>query len=138
MAPAILFIDEIDGIGKRQPAEREYADYWNTVVNKALELLDGSVKSEGLIIVGATNRPDHIDEAIKRSGRLETHIEIPKPDVPTLAEILAHHLGDDVMSLIREPEADARSEADDGFSLKRIVADYLEEDAECERKGASR
>jgi len=96
MAPAILFIDEIDGIGKRQPAEREYSDYWNTVVNKALELLDGAVKNEELIIVGATNRPNHIDEAIKRSGRLETHIEIPKPDVPTLAGILAHHLGDDV------------------------------------------
>ncbi|QNP82365.1 ATP-binding protein [Agrobacterium tumefaciens] len=138
MAPAILFIDEIDGIGKRQPAEREYADYWNTVVNKALELLDGAIKNEGLIIVGATNRPDHIDEAIKRSGRLETHIKIPRPDIPTLAEILAHHLGDDVMSLIREPEADVRSEADDGFSLKKIVAGYLEEDAESERKGASR
>ncbi|WP_425985294.1 AAA family ATPase [Ensifer sp. R-19] len=138
MAPAILFVDEIDGIGKRQPAEREYADYWNTVVNKALELLDGAVKNEGLIIVGATNRPDHIDEAIKRSGRLETHIEIPKPDVPTLAEILAHHLGDDVTSLIREPVPDVRSEADEGFSLKKIVADYREEDAESERKGASR
>lgn len=138
MAPAILFVDEIDGIGKRQPAEREYADYWNTIVNKALELLDGAIKNEGLIIVGATNRPDHIDEAIKRSGRLETHIEIPRPDVPTLAEILAHHLGDDVMSLISEPEADADAEADEGFSLKRIVADYLEEDAESERKGASR
>ncbi|WP_147401488.1 AAA family ATPase, partial [Agrobacterium deltaense] len=120
------------------PAEREYADYWNTVVNKALELLDGAIKNEGLIVVGATNRPDHIDEAIKRSGRLETHIEIPRPDVPTLAEILAHHLGDDVMSLISEPTADTRAEADDGFSLKRIVADYLEGDAESERKGASR
>ncbi|UXT43563.1 AAA family ATPase [Agrobacterium leguminum] len=138
MAPAILFVDEIDGIGKRQPAEREYADYWNTVVNKALELLDGAIKNEGLIVVGATNRPDHIDEAIKRSGRLETHIEIPRPDVPTLAEILAHHLGDDVMSLIREPVPETRSGAEDGFSLKRIVADYLEEDAESERKGASR
>lgn len=138
MAPAILFIDEIDGIGKRQPAEREYADYWNTVVNKALELLDGAIKNEGLIIVGATNRPDHIDEAIKRSGRLETHIEIPKPDVPTLAEILAHHLGDDVKSLIREPVPESRPGAEDGFSLKRIVAEYLEEDAEGERKGASR
>ncbi|MGQ2954672.1 MAG: AAA family ATPase [Agrobacterium sp.] len=138
MAPAILFIDEIDGIGKRQPAEREYADYWNTIVNKALELLDGAIKNEGLIIVGATNRPDHIDEAIKRSGRLETHIEIPRPDIPTLAEILAHHLGDDVTSLIREPVPETLSEADDGFSLKRIVADYLEEDAESERKGASR
>ncbi len=138
MAPVILFIDEIDGIGKRQPAEREYADYWNTVVNKALELLDGAIKNEGLIVVGATNRPDHIDEAIKRSGRLETHIEIPRPDIPTLAEILAHHLGDDVMSLISEPAADSRAEADDGFSLRKIVADYLEEDAESERKGASR
>lgn len=138
MAPAILFIDEIDGIGKRQPAEREYADYWNTVVNKALELLDGAIKNEGLIIVGATNRPDHIDEAIKRSGRLETHIEIPTPDVPTLAEILAHHLGDDVTSLIRAPVPETRSGAEDGFSLNRIVADYLEEDAESERKGASR
>ncbi len=138
MAPAILFIDEIDGIGKRQPAEREYSDYWNAVVNKALELLDGAVKSEGLIIVGATNRPDDIDEAIKRSGRLETHIEIPKPDVPTLAEILAHHLGDDVKALIGEPEADADSDTDDGFSLKKIVADHLKEEAESERRGAGR
>ncbi|MGX9991929.1 ATP-binding protein [Rhizobium sp. Z1P35] len=138
MAPAILFIDEIDGIGKRQPAEREYSDYWNAVVNKALELLDGAVKSEGLIIVGATNRPNDIDEAIKRSGRLETHIEIPKPDVPTLAEILAHHLGGDVKSLIREPVPDVRSEVDDGFSLKKIVADHLNEEAENERKGAGR
>lgn len=138
MAPAILFIDEIDGIGKRQPAEREHADYWNAVVNKLLELLDGAVKSEGLIVVGATNRPDHIDEAIKRSGRLETHIEVPKPDIPTLAEILAYHLGDDVTSLIREPVPETHKEAEDGFSPKRIVADYLEHEVEDECKGASR
>lgn len=106
IAPSILFIDEIDGIGKRQPAEREYADYWNTIVNKALELLDGAVKSEGLIIVGATNRPDQIDDAIKRSGRLETHIEIPMPDVATLAEIFMHHLGDDAASLVRDIASD--------------------------------
>lgn len=102
LAPSILFIDEIDGIGKRQPAEQEYADYWNTLVNKALELLDGAVKSEGLVIVGATNRPEQIDDAIKRSGRLETHIEIPLPDVATLAEIFAYHLGGDVAALISE------------------------------------
>ncbi len=138
MAPAILFIDEIDGIGKRQPAEREYSDYWNAVVNKALELLDGAVRNEGLIVVGATNRPDHIDEAIKRSGRLETHVEIEKPDVPTLADILAHHLGDDVMALVSEPVEDAKAEAEGGFSLRKIVADYLEQDAGTERKGASR
>ena len=96
LAPCILFIDEVDGVGKRQPAEREYADYWNAVVNRALELLDGAAKSEGVIIVGATNRPMEIDEALRRSGRLDTHIEIPRPDIPALADILAFHLGKDV------------------------------------------
>ncbi|MFD1747439.1 AAA family ATPase [Rhizobium helianthi] len=95
-APCILFIDEIDGIGQRASASRPYADYWNACVNKVLELLDGAVKTDGVIVVGATNRPDQIDEAIRRSGRLETHIEIPRPDIPTLASILAHHLGSDL------------------------------------------
>ncbi|MBY3093302.1 ATP-binding protein [Rhizobium laguerreae] len=95
-APCILFIDEIDGIGMRVSASRQYADYWNACVNKLLELLDGAVKSEGVIVVGATNRPNEIDEAIRRSGRLETHIDIPRPDIPALAGILAHHLGADL------------------------------------------
>lgn len=95
-APCILFIDEIDGIGQRASASRPYADYWNACVNKLLELLDGATKTDGVIVVGATNRPGEIDEAIRRSGRLETHIEIPRPDIPTLAGILAHHLGSDL------------------------------------------
>ncbi len=103
-APSILFIDEIDGIGQRQPSHREYADYWNTVVNKLLELLDGALKSEGVIVVGSTNLPHQIDPALRRSGRLETHIEIPKPDIDTLVGILAHHLGGDIKHLM--PSAD--------------------------------
>jgi hypothetical protein len=95
-APSILFIDEIDGIGQRASASRPYADYWNACVNKLLELLDGAIKTDGVIVVGATNRPGEIDEAIRRSGRLETHIEIPRPEIPTLAGILAHHLGNDL------------------------------------------
>lgn len=99
-APCILFIDEIDGIGQRAPASRSYSDYWNACVNKLLELLDGATKTDGVIVVGATNRPDQIDEAIRRSGRLETHIEIPRPDIPTLAGILAHHLGSDLDAIV--------------------------------------
>ena len=98
-APCILFVDEIDGIGRRGE-KNDYDDYWNAVVNKLLELIDGTLKSEGLIIVGATNRPDVIDPAIRRSGRLETHIEIPLPDVDALVGILAHHLGADLADLI--------------------------------------
>jgi hypothetical protein len=102
LAPSILFVDEIDGIGKRQPADREYADYWNAVVNKALELLDGAVTAEGVIVVGATNLPHQIDEALRRSGRLETHIEIPRPDIETLTGIWAHHLGGELAHLLTE------------------------------------
>ncbi|PDS76377.1 ATP-binding protein [Rhizobium sp. L43] len=108
-APCILFIDEIDGIGMRVSASRQYADYWNACVNKLLELLDGVVRSEGVIVVGATNRPHEIDEAIRRSGRLETHIEIPRPDILALAGILAHHLGADLDVIVEaEPQEGAR------------------------------
>ncbi|MGY5811712.1 AAA family ATPase [Rhizobium sp. LEGMi198b] len=150
VAPSILFIDEFDGIGKRQPAEREHADYWNTVVNKALELLDGAVKSEGVIIIGATNRPDDIDEALKRSGRLETHIEIPKPDKAALVDILAHHLGDDVETLafkvgsadtLNTQGAPGNQELpldDDRMVLDPQQADMPDLTEDVERKGAGR
>lgn len=98
--PVILFIDEIDSIGRRQDPSRDYADYWNAVVNQFLELMDGAVKQEGIIIVGATNRPDDIDEALVRSGRLETHVRIPKPDTDALTGIFAHHLGDDLDAVL--------------------------------------
>lgn len=130
LAPSILFIDEIDGIGKRQPAEREYADYWNAVVNKALELLDGAVKSEGLIIVGATNRPEQIDDAIKRSGRLETHIEIPRPDIAALADIFAHHLGSDVEGLtVTSKNAPANVKARPDWSVDANHVEDAREDS---------
>ncbi len=132
LAPSILFIDEIDGIGKRQPAAQEYADYWNTVVNKALELLDGAVKSEGLVIVGATNRPEQIDDAIKRSGRLETHIEIPLPDVATLAEILAYHLGDDVAALVGDKKLASTEMGEE----KPDVTGMTDEPSACNRQAS--
>ena len=54
--------------------------------------LDGAVRSSGIVIVGATNHPEAIDAALLRSGRLETHIRIPPPDIDALAGILRHHL----------------------------------------------
>lgn len=95
-APCILFIDEIDGIGRRSHGKRgEHDDYWNSIVNRALELMDGAIKTEGVIVVGATNHPAAIDPALLRSGRLETRIDIPMPDVDALVGILRHHLGGD-------------------------------------------
>lgn len=99
-APCLLFIDEIDGIGRRRHDRAEHDDYWNAVVNRALELMDGAVRTEGVILVGATNHPSAIDPAILRSGRLETRIDIPMPDVDALVGILQHHLGSDVEAVV--------------------------------------
>lgn len=100
-APAVLFIDEIDGIGSRQAAGgRNYDDYWVSVINRLLELLDGAAKTEGVVIVAATNLPEKIDAALLRSGRLETHVRVPLPDIDTLTEILAHHLGADLAEVV--------------------------------------
>ncbi|MCK8781893.1 ATP-binding protein [Rhizobium sp. NTR19] len=100
-SPSILFIDEIDNIGTRQMAgHRNYDDYWSSLINRLLELLDGSAKTEGVVIVAATNLPEKIDPALLRSGRLESHVRLPLPDLETLTSILAHHLGDDLPEVL--------------------------------------
>lgn len=110
-APSILFIDECDAIGSRQDNARDHADYWNTVIARLLELLDGAASTSGVIIVGATNRPEFIDRALMRSGRLEKHVVIPKPDVDALCGILAHHVGRDLASVLETaPQAWAGQE----------------------------
>ncbi|MEP3435849.1 MAG: ATP-binding protein [Hoeflea sp.] len=111
-APCILFIDEMDNIGNRGSSDRPYDDYWSSLVNRVLELLDGASKTEGVIVVGATNRPDKIDPALLRSGRLEKHIVIPQPDTAALVTIIAHHLGSDLDAVLNSSEV--------GSSIGRI------------------
>lgn len=105
-APAILFVDEIDNIGTRKgPGSRNHDDYWTSLINRLLELMDGASKSEGIIVVGATNLPEKIDPALLRSGRLETHVRIPMPDAETLIGILGHHLGTDLDAVLASAPA---------------------------------
>lgn len=99
MKPCILFVDELDGIGRRGRV-RDYDDYWTSLVNCLLELLDGAAKSCGVIVVGATNNPGSIDPALLRSGRLEKHVAIPKPDTEALIGILRHHLRGDLEKVV--------------------------------------
>ncbi len=114
-APAILFIDELDNIGKRSGGGDKNAEYWNSVVNRMLELLDGATRTEGVIVVAATNFADRIDPALLRSGRLETRIDIPLPDATALAGILKHHLGADLATVLRtRPRSSAATQADVG------------------------
>jgi hypothetical protein len=112
-APAILFIDEIDGFGTRSSG-KDWSDYHNSLINRILELLDGAARTSGVVVVGATNRSEGIDPAILRSGRLETHIVIPRPDTAALVGILEHHLGADLDAVIASSPPDSVVGAEDG------------------------
>ena len=101
--PCILFVDEFDGIGTRGSGSDRHENYWRQIINRCLELLDGVSSTSGVIVLGATNYPADIDPALRRSGRLENHIEIPMPDTDTLMAIFRHHLGDDLSAMIGSP-----------------------------------
>lgn len=96
VAPAILFIDEIDGFGDRASFNSPYRDYSVQVVNALLEHLDGISGREGVVVVAACNDPSRLDTAILRSGRLDRAIGIPLPDRDALARIFRHHLDGDL------------------------------------------
>lgn len=91
-APCIIFIDEIDAVGRHRGAglggghdEREQT------LNQLLVEMDGFESNEGVIIIAATNRPDVLDPALLRPGRFDRRIVVPRPDVRGREEILRIH-----------------------------------------------
>ncbi|WP_276250465.1 AAA family ATPase [Haloarcula rara] len=87
-APAILFVDEIDSIaGSRD----EDADMENRVVAQLLTLMDGLEERGRVVVIGATNRVDAVDEALRRGGRFDREVEIGVPDESGRREILDVH-----------------------------------------------
>lgn len=93
-APCILFIDEIDAFGNRATLRSHQRDYSVQVVNALLELTDGTLGREGVVLIAAANSRD-VDPALIRPGRLDRVISIPLPDDRSLAQILRCQLGDD-------------------------------------------
>jgi hypothetical protein len=96
LAPAILFVDELDGISDRARLQGEYVEYWSQIVNLLLELLAGIDDRPGVVVIGATNHPDRIDPAIRRAGRLDRTITIELPGTDDLCEIIRYHLKQDI------------------------------------------
>ncbi len=87
--PAIIFIDEIDAIADRRGEGDSAGDrVRNAVVNMFLTEMDGLDSSTRVFVIGATNRPELLDEALVRPGRLGEHIEIPLPDAATRRAML--------------------------------------------------
>ena len=101
-APCIIFIDEIDAVGRHRGAglggghdEREQT------LNQLLVEMDGFESNDGVIVIAATNRPDVLDPALLRPGRFDRQVVVPLPDVRGRAQILRVHMrkvpaGDDV------------------------------------------
>ena len=91
-APCIIFIDEIDAVGRHRGAgfgggndEREQT------LNQLLVEMDGFESNEGVILVAATNRPDVLDPALLRPGRFDRHVVVPRPDIKGREGILQVH-----------------------------------------------
>jgi len=104
-APCIIFIDEIDAVGRHRGAglgggndEREQT------LNQLLVEMDGFESNEGVILIAATNRPDVLDPALLRPGRFDRQVVVPNPDILGREQILKVHM----RKVPLAPDADAR------------------------------
>ncbi len=98
MAPCIIFIDEIDAIGKSRDSRYGGGnDEREQTLNQLLSEMDGFDSSKGLVILGATNRPEVLDQALLRPGRFDRRIIVEKPDLKGRVDILKVHAKDVMM-----------------------------------------
>ncbi len=98
MAPCIIFIDEIDAIGKSRDSQYGGGnDEREQTLNQLLSEMDGFDSSKGIIILGATNRPEVLDKALLRPGRFDRRIIVEKPDLKGRIDVLKVHSHDVLM-----------------------------------------
>ncbi|WP_034160881.1 ATP-dependent zinc metalloprotease FtsH [Sphingomonas sp. ERG5] len=105
-APCIVFIDEIDAVGRHRGAGLGNGnDEREQTLNQLLVEMDGFEASEGIIIVAATNRPDVLDPALLRPGRFDRRVTVPLPDIEGRVKILEVHM----KKVPLAPDVDART-----------------------------
>ena len=104
-APCIVFIDEIDAVGRHRGAGLGNGnDEREQTLNQLLVEMDGFEANEGIIIVAATNRPDVLDPALLRPGRFDRQVVVPRPDIEGRIKILEVHM----KKVPLAPDVDAR------------------------------
>ncbi len=92
-APCIVFIDEIDAVGRHRGAGLGNGnDEREQTLNQLLVEMDGFEANEGIIIIAATNRPDVLDPALLRPGRFDRQVVVPRPDIEGRVKILQVHM----------------------------------------------
>lgn len=98
VAPCIIFIDEIDSIGKSRDSQMQSNDEREQTLNQLLTEMDGFDTSKGIVILGATNRPEILDKALLRPGRFDRRVIVDRPDLKGRIAILNVHSKDVKMS----------------------------------------
>jgi cell division protease FtsH len=92
-APCIIFIDEIDAVGRKRHAGSSSGDMeQDQTLNQMLVEMDGFTPADGIVVVAATNRMDVLDPALTRPGRFDRHVNVPRPDVKGRLAILDVHV----------------------------------------------
>ena len=115
VAPAIIFIDEIDAVGRKRGSGLGGGhDEKEQTLNQLLVEMDGFARTEGVIVLAATNRPDILDPALLRPGRFDRQIHVGRPDVKGREEILKVHAKDKRLDASVNLKTVARSTA--GFT----------------------
>ncbi|NSE61586.1 ATP-dependent zinc metalloprotease FtsH [Dorea formicigenerans] len=94
MAPCIIFIDEIDAIGKSRDTQMGGNDEREQTLNQLLAEMDGFENNKGLVLLAATNRPEILDPALLRPGRFDRRIIVERPDLKGRVEVLKVHSKD--------------------------------------------
>lgn len=113
-APCILFFDELDSLASQRGANMGDSGVTDRVINQLLTEMDGVGTNKNVFIIGATNRPDQLDSAVVRPGRLDTLIYIPLPDAASRISILKANLKNTPIHPSVDLHAIAR--ATDGYS----------------------
>jgi len=94
-APCIVFIDEIDAVGRKRHASSGGGEMeQDQTLNQLLVEMDGFSPADGVVVLAATNRTDVLDPALMRSGRFDRHVNVPRPDVRGRLSILELHVKD--------------------------------------------
>lgn len=129
-APAIIFIDEIDAIAPKR--EKANGEVERRIVSQLLTLMDGLKGRSSVVVIGATNRPNSIDAALRRFGRFDREIDIGVPDENGRLEILRIHTRN--MKLADDVDLESISKQTHGFVGADLAALCTEAAMQCIRE----
>ncbi len=116
-SPAIVFFDEIDALVPKRGSYQGSSHVTESVVSQILTELDGMEELKNVTILAATNRPDMLDDALLRPGRLERHIYVPAPDAESRKKIFEVYLGGETGSILaRDVDVDELVRHTEGYA----------------------